>query len=163
MWKCGNARSAFAPNDSIYFGVAMRDYRANQSFTLTVFDPNGGTWFNETNTNTSGNDQERWYVVSRRRLPANAGAGTYRAVVTFNGTSSTHFFTVNCLATQTIAGTIIGTQGFKASGLITTNVQMNAGNRLLLQAGTRITLLPGFIARNGSVLKARIRDCNYSE
>ncbi len=157
-----NARSAFAPNDSIYFGVAMRDYRNNQSFTITVFDPNNGTWFTETNTNTTG-DQERQYVIFRRRLPANAAAGTYRAVVTFNGTSSTHFFTVNCLATQTIAGIIVGTQGYKASGLITTNVQMNAGNRLLLQAGTRIRLLPGFIARNGSVLKARIRDCNYSE
>jgi hypothetical protein len=157
-----NARADFGPNDSIYFGVAMRDYLQNQSFTIAVFDPGGGQWFSETNTNTGLAIPRRYYVFDRR-LPGNAASGTYRVVVTFNGTSSVYFFSINCPATQNVTGAIAGQQGFKASSSITSTASINAGNRLFLQAGARITLSPGFVARDGSALKARIRDCNYSE
>jgi len=158
-----NAKAAFLPNDSIYFGVALRDFLQNQSFTLSVFDPNGALWFSSLNSNTSGNNQEQFYVTVDQRLPNPSTAGTYRAVVNFNGVNSTHFFTVSCPATQNVTGAIAGHLGFKTSNTITSTATIASGNRLLLQAANRITLLPGFTAANESILKARIRDCNYSE
>jgi hypothetical protein len=83
--------------------------------------------------------------------------------VSFNNTTSVYFFSVNCPTAENVAGTITGYLGFKASSLITSSATMESGNRLLLQSGTSIKLLPGFTARDGSVLRARIRDCNYSE
>lgn len=157
-----NARAEFAPNDSIYFGIAMRDYQLNQSFTISVFNPNGTLWFNQTNTNTGGN-LEKGYYLYNRRLPANAASGAYRVAVSFNGTTAVHFFSVNCPADQSISGTIAGNQGYKVSNSISTNASIAAGNSLFLQAGSRIVLSPGFVASNGSGLKARIRDCNFSE
>ena len=157
-----NARADFAPNDSIYFGVAMRDYQRNQSFTITVFDPVGGQWFTETNNNTNAPIAKRYFVYDRR-LPDNAASGTYRVAVNFNGINNVHFFSVNCPPTLNVTGAIAGHQGFKASSQVTSTATINAGNRLFLQAGSRIVLSPGFAARDGSGLKARIRDCNFSE
>ncbi len=157
-----NAKSEFAPNDSIFFGVAMRDYLLNQSYTLSVFDPNGNLWLPGSHTNTAGNIPRRYYLFAQK-LPSNATAGTWQAVVNFNGINSIHFFSVNCPATQNVSGTISGANGFKTSATITSTASVNASNRLFLQAGAKITLSPGFAARNGSIFKARIRDCNYSE
>jgi hypothetical protein len=158
-----NAKSAFTGNDSIYFGIAIRDFPEAQTFTLSVFDPNGVLWFSESTTNSTSNNEEKWYELSAKKIPAVPTSGTYRAVVDFYGTSATHFFSINCPANQPVPGVILGWQGFKSSNTITSTATINAGNRLLLQAGTKITLTTGFTARNGSIVKARIRDCNYSE
>ena len=158
-----NAKAAFLPNDSIYFGIAVRDFLQNQSFTLSVFDPNGALWFSSTATNNSSFPREKEYITVDNKIPNSAMAGTYTAVVDFNGTSATHFFSISCPASQNVPGSIIGYKGFKASDFITSTATISSGNRLLLQAGTKITLLPGFSTANGAVLKARIKDCNYSE
>jgi murein DD-endopeptidase MepM/ murein hydrolase activator NlpD len=158
-----NAKNAFIPNDSIYFGIGMRDFLQNQSFTVSVFDQNGALWFSESTTNNTGTVLRRRYYTLDKKLPSVANPGTYRVVVDFNGTISVHFFSIDCLSTQNITEVITGHRGFKASNLITSTATMSAGNRLLLQAGTKITLSPGFVAANGSILKARIRDCNFSE
>ena len=157
-----NAKANFAPNDSIYFGVAMRDFLTNQSYTISVFDPNGNLWSTGSNTNTGSNLPKRYYIHNQK-LPSNATSGTWQAVVNFNGIYSIHFFSVNCPATQNVSGTISGASGFKTSATITSTAIVNATNRLFLQAGSKITLSPGFSAKNGSILKARIKDCNYSE
>lgn len=156
-----NDKASFAPNDSIYVGVAMRDYLRNQSFTLTVHNPDGSVWFTETHNNNT--DYGRRYYTFGRRVPGNAQAGTYRAVVAFNGSSATHFFSVSCPAVQNVTGMLLGHIGFKASTFLTASSALPSGHRLLLQAGSQIRLLPGFAAQQGSVMKARIRDCNYSE
>lgn len=158
-----NAKANFSPSDSIIFGVAMRDILASQSFTISVYYPNGTLWFNQTNTNTGSSDLTKAYYTISKQLPNNATAGTWQAVVNFNGLNTIHFFSVNCPASQNVTGSISGANGFKTSGTITSTAAVNNGNRLFLQAATRITLSPGFAARNGSILKARIRDCNYSE
>lgn len=164
-----NAKAAFLPNDSIYFGIAVRDFLQNQSFTLSVFDPNDALWFSSISTNTSTFPRAKQYVTVDQVIPNPATAGTYRAVVTFNGTSTTHFFSISCPASQNVTGTITGYKGYKSSDIITSTATVTSGSRLLLQAGTRIILspgppgTPGFSAANGSVFKARIKDCNYSE
>jgi murein DD-endopeptidase MepM/ murein hydrolase activator NlpD len=158
-----NAKAAFVPNDSIYFGIAIRDILENESFNISVFDPNGVQWFSQTIANNTGIDREKYYYVIDSRLPNPSTAGTYRMVVNFNGTTAVHFFSVNCPSSQDVPDVIIGWRGFKSSNLLTSTAKVDPGNRLLLQAATKITLLPGFVAKNGSILKARIKDCNYSE
>jgi hypothetical protein len=158
-----NAKASFAPNDSVYIGVAMRDFiqSAGHSFNIKVYFPDGLVWLDE---NKSANtDFNRRYYTFDKKIPSNAPTGTYKAEVTFNGTSGVYFFTVNCPASENVTGTLFGYRGYKAASAITASSFLGAGNRLLLQAGSEIHLLPGFAAQNGSVLKARIRDCNYSE
>ena len=157
-----NPKAAFAPNDPIYFGIAIRDFLQGQFFTVTVFNPNGTTWFSESYSNLSVT-QSRKYNTVAKQIPGNAAAGTYKMEVSFNGTTTTHFFTVNCPSSQIVTGSVSGFQGYKASGTITSTASIGNSNKLFLQAGTRITLSPGFSATNGSSLKARIRECDYSE
>ncbi|MEO6407082.1 MAG: peptidoglycan DD-metalloendopeptidase family protein, partial [Ferruginibacter sp.] len=157
-----NAKAEFIPNDSIFFGVAMRDYLQNQSYTLSVYDPNGVLFYSGAHTNSGSNLPKQYYIFTAK-LASNAVSGTWQAIVNFNGANFTHFFSVNCPSTQNVTGTITGVKGYKASGTITTTAANNSGNRLFLQAGSKITLSPGFASRGGSILKARIRDCNYSE
>jgi murein DD-endopeptidase MepM/ murein hydrolase activator NlpD len=157
-----NARAAFAPFDNIYFGIAMRDMLINQFFTINVYYPNGNLWFSEPHANVTGSNQVRRYFVVQKNLGA-APSGTYKVEVDFYGSKAYHFFTVNCPSSQSVPGTINGYQGYKASGTITATADVTAGNRLYLQAGSRITFSTGFSATAGSYVKARIRDCNYSE
>ncbi len=158
-----NAKASFSLQDSIYIGIGMRDFLKNQFFIVTVYNPDGTAWFAEANTNNSNTDYTRRYYTFNKKIPANAALGTYKVVVDFNGTAAVHFFSVNCPATQNVPGPLSGYQGFKASSQITSTAPLSSGNRLLLQAGDRVTLLPGFKASQGSVMKARIKDCNYSE
>ncbi|MBL7743639.1 MAG: M23 family metallopeptidase [Chitinophagaceae bacterium] len=156
-----NAKSNFAFNDSIYFSVAIRDFLAGQSYTVSVFDPNNNLWFSSNITASA--TQNKSFATIDQRIPGGSVSGTYSVVVNFNGTSAVHFFSVNCPSTQNVTSAISGWRGFKSSNTITSTAIVTAGNRLLLQAATRITLSPGFVASDGSILKARIRDCNYSE
>ncbi|MES2774779.1 MAG: peptidoglycan DD-metalloendopeptidase family protein [Bacteroidota bacterium] len=157
-----NAKAEFQPGDSIYFGVAMRDFLLSQSYSISVFYPNGTLWFSS--SATASGDFTKGYYTFNRQLPNNAASGTWQATVSYNGNSVDHFFSVNCAATQNVTGTVTGVDGYKTSNSITSTATVNnAGNKLFLQAGTKITLSPGFSARNGAGLKARIRDCNYSE
>ncbi|MES2774778.1 MAG: peptidoglycan DD-metalloendopeptidase family protein [Bacteroidota bacterium] len=158
-----NDRANFAPNDSIFFGVAMRDYLQTQSYSLSVFRPNGTLFYSGAHTNSGANLARRYYLFNAK-LPSDAASGTWQASVTFNGTTTDHFFSVNCAATQNVTGAVTGVDGYKTSNSITSTATVNnAGNKLFLQAGAKITLSPGFSARNGAGLKARIRECNYSE
>jgi hypothetical protein len=114
-------------------------------------------------TNNTGSDREKFYYTIDEKLPAATTPGTYRVVAYFNGTSATHFFSIDCPAVQNPAGPISGHRGFKSSNILTSTNTMQPGNRLLLQAASKIILANGFKAKEGSILKARIRDCNYSE
>jgi murein DD-endopeptidase MepM/ murein hydrolase activator NlpD len=156
-----NAKASFAPNDSIYFGIATRDFLNGQSYSVTVLDPNGQTWFSS--NATANTDFTRNYNTIDSKLPGNSVSGTYTVMVTLNGTTTMHFFSVNCPSDQNVNGTILGWRGFKSSGTISSTAEVPPGNRLLLQAAARITLSPGFSASEGSTMKARIKDCNYSE
>jgi hypothetical protein len=157
-----NAKASFLPNDSIYVGIGMRDFLQNQIFVLTVYNPDGSTWFSEANSNNSADYTRRYYTFAKK-ISSTAAAGTYKVVVNFNATTAVHFFSVNCPTTQNVPGLLSGYLGFKASSQITSNANLSASGRLLLQAGDKITLSTGFKASQGSVMKARIRDCNYSE
>lgn len=156
-----NDKANFAPNDSIYFGVAVRDFMEGGSFTLSVFDPNGALWFSSVGTTTT--TRNRSYNTIPLKIPAAPMPGTYRAVATYNGTTAVHFFSVLCPASQNVTGAISGFQGYKSSNTITSTATLTPGNRLLLQAANKITFSPGFRVNEGAIMKARIRDCNYTE
>jgi hypothetical protein len=164
-----NAKAAFVPFDNIYFGIAMRDFLNNQFFTINVYYPNGNLWFSEPYANITGADETRRYTVVQKNL-GSAPTGTYKVEVDFYGSKAYHFFTVNCPATQNIPqGSYAGNNGFKSANLITTTntptitTTIPAGSKMLLQASNKIILSPGFSVQNGARLKARIKDCNYSE
>jgi len=158
-----NAKASFAPNDSIYIGVAMRDFlqSAGHSFNVKVYNPNGSVLFDE--TKASNAEHVKRYYTFDKKLPSNAAPGTYKVEVSFNGTTGVYFFTVNCPPTENVTGFIFGYKGVKASSTITSTATLVTGNRMLLQAGSQIRLSPGFVAQPGSIMKARINDCNYVE
>jgi len=158
-----NAKASFAPNDSIYIGVAMRDFlqSAGHSFNVKVYNPNGSVLFDE--TKTSNAEHVKRYYTFDKKLPSNAAPGTYKAEVSFNGSTGVYFFTVNCPPTENVTGFIFGYKGVKVSSTITSTATLGTGSRMLLQAGSQIRLSPGFVAQSGSIMKARINDCNYIE
>lgn len=160
-----NGKASFAANDSIYFGVAMRDFiqSASHSFNIRVFRPDGSEWINQNQASAQGDAFRKVYYTFPNRLPANAAAGTYRVQVSFNGTIASYFFVVNCGATQNIPASLSGDAGYKLNDAIINASFIFSAARVLYQSATKITLTDGFKASNGSQFRARIRDCNYVE
>ena len=73
------------------------------------------------------------------------------------------YFSVSCFNTYNLPTTLSGARGFIASGSIQSTSVITSGSDVRLQAGGSILFSPGFTATAGSVLKARIKDCNYTE
>jgi hypothetical protein len=96
-------------------------------------------------------------------LPTNAPAGTYRVDAIYQGIVSTHYFSVNCIANYSLTGILSGSRGYIASNTIQSDATLPNGSKIKMQAANSIQLNPGFTAVAGTVFKARIKDCNYTE
>ncbi len=67
----------------------------------------------------------------------------------------------SCVNDQPVTGAVGANylKKFEANNTITATVQLLTGSRMKLDAGTKITLSPGFRANNGSKLEAYIEGC----
>jgi hypothetical protein len=74
-----------------------------------------------------------------------------------------HYFSVNCVPNYNPAGTIADSRGYIASSAIISNATLTNTSNVKMQAAGYIAFTPGFTALAGATLKARIKDCSYSE
>jgi murein DD-endopeptidase MepM/ murein hydrolase activator NlpD len=156
------AKNNFVPGEPVVVGIAVHDYLDNSSLFYTVDFPNS-TVISGIHTNSAGFNLPRWYVTFSFLLPTNAPAGTYTVSATYQGKTYYHYFSVSCFDTYNLTTTLSGARGFIASGSIQSTSVITSGSDVRLQAGGSIVFSPGFTATAGSVLKARIKDCNFTE
>lgn len=93
----------------------------------------------------------------------NNTAGLIRVSTLGRGVWSTNLVDASfCNFSENIAGSYYGQYYFQASNNITSTstVAGSAGTRLDLKAGSYITMNPGFLANQGSILNAAIGPCN---
>jgi murein DD-endopeptidase MepM/ murein hydrolase activator NlpD len=159
-----NAKNQFNPGEEVYFGVALHDMQALESATFSVYYPDGSTWgFPDILTQGNFISPRRYYVFSKV-LSIFAPPGTYTFIGSYNGKNYYHYFTVGCTASYTLNGiTLSGHNGYIAGTSIQSNATLANGSNIMLQAGSSITFSPNFTAPAGTVLKARIKGCNYTE
>lgn len=65
----------------------------------------------------------------------------------------------SCLVNQTIGGLGTGVHRFEVSNIITANGTLSSGSYVSMDAGSRITLSPGFRANGGSRVRLFINGC----
>jgi murein DD-endopeptidase MepM/ murein hydrolase activator NlpD len=158
-----NSQNNFNPGNIVFIGIAMHDYLDNTSVIYTVYFPDGTLLTSNSHSNTSGNNLARWYLVFPILLPSATPSGTYKIAAIYQGATRYHYFTVNCISDYNVTGTLSGARGYIASNSIVSNATLSNGSQTKMQAANVIQFNPGFTATAGSTLKARIKDCNYSE
>jgi hypothetical protein len=119
------------------------------------------------------------YLSGGINLPSNAPAGTYTIKAEFSyrpydhnspfnpqtslqSSTTEHYFTVGCITSQTVSGTITTDNGYIVSNNLNSTQLIQSG-KTKYQSANYIQLNPGFEAKAGSTFKARIRDCNFSD
>jgi murein DD-endopeptidase MepM/ murein hydrolase activator NlpD len=159
-----NAKNQFSSGDLFYTGIAFMDGQDNDEASCSLLRPNGTT--EKTWTVTLGTTRSRDYKTTVHLLPSgNSGTWTFRVV--YRGRTYAHFFTVGCLANETVSGTVNGNDGhIVGDNLTSTAVHTGGSNtRILYQSNNEIELKPGFEANaaTGLNFKARIKPCTYVE
>jgi hypothetical protein len=159
-----NPRNQFSPGDLVYTGIAFMDGQDGDQATCTLTRPNGvlqDTW-----TVTLGSTNSRTYWTDVHLLPS-GNTGTWMFKVVYRSRTYAHFFSVGCISTQTVSGSISGNSGYIAGDNLTSSAAHSGGSnsRVIYQSANEIELKPGFEASASSGLnfKARIRSCNYTE
>lgn len=155
------AKNNFNPGEQVIIGMAIRDIEAGTGISCAVYKPDGTIGF--AFPLAAPGSYEKWYSTISYMLPPDAQTGTYKIAASFQSFSAVHFFSVGCKASETITAPVNGYSGYIAGSFIDCSSQMQAGARLLLQSGGKIRLTNGFRAPQGAKVKARIKDCNYSE
>lgn len=156
------AKNQFSSGDIFYTGIAFMDGQDDDQATCRLIKPNGdqhSSW-----TVTLNGSASRKYAVDGHLLPSgNSGTWTFR--VSYRSKVYEHYFTVGCISSQTLSGTISGNDGHIAGNLISSTAihTGSAASRVLYQSANAIELKPGFEVRAGIHFKARIKSCNYSE
>jgi len=158
-----NAKANFIAGDQVFVGIAMHDYVSATTVSYTIYNPNGTIFTNGTHTNNQTQNFNTWYLVFTHSLPLNAPSGTYKIMVSYFGIDYVSYFSVNCIANYTLTGNVNDKRGFIASNSIISDAVLNTLSQVKMQAAGYIQFNPGFTATAGSTLKARIKDCNYSE
>lgn len=158
-----NAKNNFIGGDQVFVGIAVHDYISATSLSYSIYYPNGTLLAGGTHSNSTVDDYTRWYLVFDHLLPGNAPPGTYKIVLSYFGKDYIHYFSVNCVANYTPSGTINDQRGYIASNSILSDATLSSSANVKMQAANYIQFNPGFTATAGTTLKARIKDCNYSE
>jgi len=175
------AKNQFAPDEYVTIGAALTHANYRDSVHITILYPNGGVWvsFPMPVPNNGYAFYSAIYLTRLYHLPAAAPEGTYTIIAdyfyrpfyqsspfspqtTLVSKTYRHYFTVGCPATRSLAGSSSGDQGYIVSNDLNSSVQISAGT-VLYQSANYIQLTPGFVAQQGALLKARIRDCNFSD
>lgn len=157
-----NAKNQFNSSEIVTTGIAFMDGQDNDAASCSLIQPNGNiysTWITTLSSTSS-----RQYKTHATLLPT-GNTGTWVFKVVYRNRTYVHFFTVGCSSNLTITGNISGNDGHIAGNTITATAIHTGGSnsKVLYQAGSEITLKPGFEAREGIHFKARIKDCGYTE
>ncbi|RYE18046.1 MAG: M23 family metallopeptidase [Sphingobacteriales bacterium] len=173
------AQNHFDVNASITVGIALRDVHPSDSVFVTIHAPNGSVVrsYKQAMSNSGLSDRySRSYRTNRFLLPNDNVVGTYTINVLYRhlifdenvspGAFATkaynHYFTVGCKPDETLSGNLLGSTGYITANSIKAT-QNILGGKVMYQSAGYIQLNPGFKATEGTVFKARIRDCNFSE
>ncbi|MCX6320103.1 MAG: M23 family metallopeptidase [Bacteroidetes bacterium] len=180
-------KAQFAAGDFITVGAALSHVGRDDSVNVRILYPNKVQWTSGSLPvpNTSGSPVTGWfrniYLVKSFQLPANAPSGTYTIISDFvyrpfDTTSQfgvyypesafqyrtiQTYFTVGCTPSITLSGAANFENGYIVSNDLVSTQQINA--KVTYQSANYIQLNPGFVAPQGTVFKARIRDCNHSD
>lgn len=178
-------KNQFNPGDVMNVGVALTHVSKYDAVLLTIYYPNGSVWTNMPRPVPDTRDGEplSWrkqiFLSQDITLPSNAPSGTYTikaefsyrpydANSPFNPQTSLryltteHYFTVGCISSQTVSGTVNGDGGFIVSDNLNSTQQLVSG-KTRYQSANYIQLNPGFTATEGTTFKARIRACNFCD
>ncbi len=151
----------FNPGDSMYIELGIKNYNNGwDSFLLNIFNPVGVPIINTIVRNlgcpTCWNLPFLNYLQGVK-LPSGAlmVPGTYTIALNYysffyNTHPYKHYITIGCQPDYTLTTTEISESGTIAGNNIYSTQTCNAGSRVKLISGNRITLLPGFHAKAGS-------------
>jgi|GEM_PF-3048695 murein DD-endopeptidase MepM/ murein hydrolase activator NlpD len=178
-------KNRFNQGDLVVVGVALSHSNRYDSIHTTIYYPNGTIWSNIPMPIPDGVDG---IILNFRResfhsqgitLPVFAPTGTYRVRTQyffrpFNPTNPTnpegsyqstfaeHYFTVGCIADQSLTGTVNSNRGYIVSNSISSNQNITSGD-VRYQSANFIQFTPGFTATAGTTVKARIRACDHCD
>ena len=172
-------KNQFSPGDPMYIGVALHDVHKNDSVFYTIVDPNNNVLYTSSHKVTSLDFSGRIPRSYRTRvyvLPGASPLGTYTVYVnlkymlynpgsgnpTYAWANYHHYFTVGCVSNRSLTGNVSVNKGHIVSNSLQ-SVQNISGGKSLYQSANYIQLNPGFVAEAGATLKARIRNCDFSE
>jgi hypothetical protein len=128
---------------------------------LKVIQPDGLTWYTESE-NYTGDPVPIYYSVYNKNLSSGAMRGTWTMQVSYRNIIYRHYFTVSCVSHYILSNETVS-YGRIASDYIESTASASNSSKVMLQAANHIILKPGFEAKSGAVLKARIKSCNYAE
>jgi hypothetical protein len=159
-----NGKNNFVVGETCIIGTYLQDAQNNDEIVGDLFSPNGDLVSSWTHTITSTDNSHSYYKAQLLLLPS-GNSGTWIVRMTYRNKNYYHFFTVGCNSTESVFGPRNGSEGFIASSSIVSIVEhtTNSMSKVLYQAGTEITFLPGFEIKAGAHLKARIKGCNFVE
>jgi murein DD-endopeptidase MepM/ murein hydrolase activator NlpD len=178
-------KNQFNAGEQVYVGLALVHVNDQDSIHYTVYYPNGTVMTNV--SRNMPNTRDGYYVNFRNTiyltnpitLPANAPSGTYtiKAELIYRPFNAAdpyyptgaliasapvyHYFTVGCISSQTLSGVSTGEHGYIVGNDLNSTQQVSG--RSTYQSGNYIQLNAGFVAPQGVVFKAKIKDCNSSD
>lgn len=142
-----------APGDNIFIELNLRHTQAGETASIIVQDPNGNPvmWVNPL-LGLANNDRHSSSVNVGINIFSSYIPGKYTASVSYKGQTETHDFWIHdaCVANRSINNEIHSyDRWYTASQTIVSNSDSNAGVETLYNANDRVTLTPGFSAKNG--------------
>jgi len=178
-------KTQFAAGEQVTIGVALAHCRIYDSIHITVCYPNGVALTNISRSVPDRTDgalydwRSKIYLTQTTTLPGNAASGTYKikteliyrpfdATFPFQSQQAAvtsvnySYFTVGCISSRTLAGNISTEYGQIVSNDIN-STQVIQSRKTRYQSANYIQLNPGFTATAGSIFKARIRNCDFTD
>ncbi len=157
-----NVRNHFGSTSVVYVGVYLRDFLNGQLLTVRI--RNQANTILRTWTATATQNYGSGYNFLGNHAFVGASSGTYKVEAILDGKTTYHYFTINCTSSYSLSGAVSGGKGWIASSTISSTQTMtgSSANNLVLEAGTSITLNPGFWAQTNSQFLANINSCSLN-
>lgn len=180
-------KAQFAAGETVTVGVALAHVGRDDSVRVRILNPGKIQILSGSIpiSNPSGSPVSGWfrtiYLTKSFQLPSITATGTYTIITDFvyrpfDTTSPLgvyypesayqtrtyqSYFTVGCTPSLTLSGA----NNFENCYIVSNdlNSTQQIGAKIIYQSANYIQLNPGFVAPQGTVFKARIRDCNYSD